>query len=77
LAPEIEMKSNPVGWFEIFVQDMESACRFNEAVLQIKLERRPGTDMEMRRCGDVEMWRCGASPDLSKGAVLGRIQYPG
>ncbi len=26
------MASNPVGWFEIYVQDMERACAFYEAV---------------------------------------------
>ena len=41
------MKTNPVGWFEIYVQDMNRAKRFYEAVLQSKLERLPGTDLEM------------------------------
>ncbi|HUR97097.1 MAG TPA: VOC family protein [Pyrinomonadaceae bacterium] len=38
---------NPVGWFEIYVEDMERARAFYEAVLQIKLERLPGPDIEM------------------------------
>ena len=41
------MKTNSVGWFEIYVQDMNRAKRFYEAVLQSKLERLPGTDLEM------------------------------
>ena len=28
------MKSNPVGWFEIYVQDMRHAKAFYEAVFQ-------------------------------------------
>ncbi|HUH90523.1 MAG TPA: VOC family protein [Lysobacter sp.] len=32
------MKTNPVVWFEIYVQDMPRAQQFYEAVLQVKLE---------------------------------------
>ncbi len=41
------MAYNPVGWFEIYVQDMERAKSFYEAVLQTKLQRldSPGMDM--------------------------------
>lgn len=39
--------SNPVGWFEIYVQDMIRARTFYEAVLQIKLEKLPVDDLEM------------------------------
>ncbi|WP_020558920.1 VOC family protein [Thiofilum flexile] len=47
------MKPNPVVWFEIYVQDMERAQAFYEAMLQIKLEplSLPDSDdstMEMR-----------------------------
>ncbi len=31
------MKSNPVGWFEIYVQDVPRARRFYEAVFEISL----------------------------------------
>lgn len=33
------MKNNPVGWFEIYVQDIERAKFFYEAVFQVKLEK--------------------------------------
>lgn len=33
------MKANPVGWFEIYVQDMGRAQKFYEAVLAGKLEK--------------------------------------
>lgn len=51
------MKSNPVGWFEIYVQDMDRATSFYEGVLQVtfgELDVPPtagggsGTDMRMR-----------------------------
>ena len=32
------MVTNPVGWFEIYVQDMERATKFYETVLDTKLE---------------------------------------
>ena len=33
------MAGNPVGWFEIYVDDMERAKAFYETVLNVKLER--------------------------------------
>lgn len=41
------MSDNPVGWFEIYVQDMARAKRFYEAVLGAKLSKLEGPDMEM------------------------------
>jgi predicted enzyme related to lactoylglutathione lyase len=38
---------NPVRWFEIYVQDMDRARRFYEAVLNVRLERMPAGDLEM------------------------------
>jgi uncharacterized protein len=40
-------KTNPVGWFEIYVQDMARAVTFYEAVFQTKLEQLPGTEYDM------------------------------
>jgi len=47
------MNRNPVGWFEIYVQDMPRARNFYEAVLAIKLDK-----LEMPDGGlpDMEMW---------------------
>ncbi|MGO4221874.1 VOC family protein [Lysobacter sp. TAF61] len=47
--------SNPVGWFEIYVQDMARARAFYEAVLARKLEKleSPG----------IEMWAFPMQPD--------------
>ena len=33
------MSMNPVGWFEIYVDQMDRAKRFYEAVLGVKLEQ--------------------------------------
>ena len=38
---------NPVGWFEIYVDDMERARAFYETVLKVKLEKLPGPDIDM------------------------------
>lgn len=43
------MLTNPVGWFEIYVQDMQRAKAFYESVFQLKLEKLetpvPGLEM--------------------------------
>jgi hypothetical protein len=44
----VQMKPNPVGWFEIYVQDMSRAKAFYEAVLQTQLQR--------LEAGDLAMW---------------------
>lgn len=41
------MQNNPVGWFEIYVQDMARARQFYEAVFQCKLERLSNPDVEI------------------------------
>lgn len=41
------MPNNPVGWFEIYVQDLKRAKTFFEAVLQLKLEKLPNPEIEM------------------------------
>lgn len=46
------MQSNPVVWFEIYVQDMQRAKNFYEAVLDITLEEMPAPTPEMT----MEMW---------------------
>ncbi len=33
------MANNPIGWFEIYVQDMERAKRFYESVLHVVLSK--------------------------------------
>ena len=45
------MSRNPVGWFEIYVDDMARAKVFYEAVLGIELDRLPAPTNEL------EMWQ--------------------
>jgi uncharacterized protein len=41
------MQSNPVRWFEIYVQDMGRARRFYESVFQLKLEKLKSPEVEI------------------------------
>jgi hypothetical protein len=45
------MKGNPVGWFEIYVNDMRRARAFYEAVLGVSLKK-----METPASDVAEMW---------------------
>ena len=42
------MADNPVGWFEIYVQDMERATAFYKSVLQVELQELKNPGIEMR-----------------------------
>jgi predicted enzyme related to lactoylglutathione lyase len=55
-------QSNPVVWFEIYVQNMERAKAFYEAVLAVKLEKMPAPTEEM----NMEMWSFPADNDTAK-----------
>lgn len=44
------MKENSVGWFEIYVSDVQRARSFYESVFSVKLEKLPAADP------DLEMW---------------------
>jgi hypothetical protein len=44
------MKGNPIVWFEIYVQDMDRAKRFYEAVFQATLQKLPSP------FADLELW---------------------
>ena len=41
------MKCNPVGWFEIYVQDMPRAKTFYECVFAVQLQKLESFDLEM------------------------------
>jgi uncharacterized protein len=45
------MADNPVGWFEIYVQDMARARAFYEAVFETRLQELPDIDVEMLAFG--------------------------
>ena len=40
-------KRNPVGWFEIYVQDMDRAKTFYEKTLEVTFEKLENPGMEM------------------------------
>lgn len=61
---------NPVGWFEIYVDDIERAKKFYETVLQVKLEKLP--------VDGVEMWNFPMSQDApgSSGTIIHMPGFP-
>ena len=61
------MDHNPVGWFEIYVQDMDRAKKFYEAVLGVQLTplESPVPDIEMLAF-PMAMGSPGASGALAK-----------
>lgn len=64
------MAKNPVGWFEIYVQDIDRAKRFYEFVFQLKLEK--------LNSPEVEMWSFPMSPDGfgASGSLVKMKGYP-
>ncbi len=61
------MENNPVGWFEIYVQDMKRAIKFYESVFQVKLEQleSPISNLELWSF-PMNMGKMGASGALVK-----------
>jgi hypothetical protein len=43
----VNKNRNPVGWFEIYVQDINRAKNFYEKTFQVALERLESPDLEM------------------------------
>jgi predicted enzyme related to lactoylglutathione lyase len=62
------MASNPVGWFEIYVQDMNRAKTFYQSVFQTQLQKleSPG----------IEMWAFPMEPE-AKGASGALVRMEG
>ncbi|MDD2898375.1 MAG: VOC family protein [Desulfuromonadaceae bacterium] len=64
------MNVNPVGWFEIYVQDMVRAKAFYEAVLKTQLE-----PLVSHALPELEMWSFPAQPDRwGAGGALARLK---
>ena len=64
------MNNNPVGWFEIYVQDLDRAKNFYESVFQLKLERLNSPGIEMWAFPmDLNRWGAG-------GALVKMHGYP-
>lgn len=68
------MKSNPVGWFEIYVQDMHRARAFYEAVFQGELYQLKNPAIENMQ--DMEMWAFPSSME-SHGAPGALVRMSG
>ena len=64
------MENNPIGWFEIYVQDMGRARAFYDAVFETRLERLEGAD--------IEMWAFPMEPDRpgAPGALVKMEGFP-
>jgi uncharacterized protein len=65
---EAAMTTNPVGWFEIYVQDMNRARKFYETVL--------GTHLEAMNMPDIEMSAFPRSED-AHGTSGALVRMPG
>ncbi len=66
------MKTNPVGWFEIYVQDMTRAKNFYESVFQTKLERLNNPEPEMWSFPmDMNRWGAGGALTYMQGFPSG------
>ncbi len=65
------MANNPVGWFEIYVQDTVRAKKFYESVFQVKLEK-------LESGLDLEMWSFPSSMDSfgASGALVKMKGFP-
>jgi predicted enzyme related to lactoylglutathione lyase len=72
------MKPNPVGWFEIYVEDMARAKSFYETVFERTLEQLPSPPgSEDEACeDDMEMWMFPMSEE-GYGAAGALIQMEG
>ena len=68
------MKNNPVGWFEIYVQDMPRARAFYEAVFQGTLT--PLTNPGAESFPGMEMWAF-PSDMTAYGACGALVKMPG
>jgi uncharacterized protein len=62
------MNRNPIGWFEIYVQDMPRARKFYETVLARKLEK--------LEAGGLEMWSFSGEQD-APGSAGSLVHMPG
>ena len=62
------MAGNPVGWFEIYVQDVERAKTFYQTVF--------ATTLTQLKSPDIEMWAFSMAPHAS-GASGALVRMPG
>ena len=65
------MQCKPVGWFEIYVQDMKRAKTFYEAVFSMQLEKLESPD------SNIEMWSFPGPMDDSNGTSGALVKVNG
>ena len=70
------MSMNPVGWFEIYVQDMQRAKAFYEAVLGYTLQPLSAPEGTGDNHPDMEMWAFPAQMS-NPGAAGSLVRIPG
>jgi hypothetical protein len=69
---EAMMKANPVGWFEIYVQDLKRAKKFYESVFQVKLKRLNNPTVELWGFpSELNRWGAGGALVKMKGYPSG------
>lgn len=61
---------NPVGWFEIYVDDMERARAFYQNVFQVELER---IDAEQAATPGLDMWAFPMAQGQGAAGALARM----
>jgi hypothetical protein len=66
--------SNPVGWFEIYVEDMERAKAFYESVFAVQLSK---LDPPGAEAADMEMWAFPMQREDGYGASGALVKFPG
>jgi hypothetical protein len=61
------MERNPVGWFEIYVEDIDRATKFYETVFAVQLQELPSPDENMKMMAfPMSMESFGASGAICK-----------
>jgi hypothetical protein len=69
---ETSIKHNPVGWFEIYVQDLRRARKFYESVFQTKLTRLNNSNVDIWGFpSEMEGWGAGGALIKMKGFPSG------
>ncbi|OYY73213.1 MAG: lactoylglutathione lyase [Gammaproteobacteria bacterium 28-57-27] len=66
--------SNPVGWFEIYVEDMERAKAFYESVFAVQLSK---LDAPSAESAGMEMWAFPMQREGGYGASGALVKFPG
>jgi uncharacterized protein len=69
---ETPIKHNPVGWFEIYVQDLKRARKFYESVFQTKLTKLNNPKVDIWGFpSEMDGWGAGGALIRMKGVISG------